>query len=314
MMKRLRSGPCGPAALAAGILLIACTAAFGQVKTSNRPDDAETETRPARKLAPAARPAYLDGREKSFVIVGYSTSYAWPEMLQSMLDEHARGAAGGGDGGEGDGDRVYHVLNAVIGGSPVERWIGEPGSRDYDPTVGAMLRDFFGPEPRLRGDAPEPTVALCQQSLQFTRTRRGPIASLDDKAGLRIGTDALEKLALRLHDHGITHVVIGMHIYKQPVEPEVGNERFALESLLGRGYPFIFEGPDVWSATLARFPEAFDEDGIHPNELGMKIMAEGWYRVLAGGDARQDVIDRMNAKAWDVRAMMDAYRKWRREG
>ena len=34
----------------------------------------------------AASGTMLDGREKSFLIVGYSTSYAWPDMLQSMLD------------------------------------------------------------------------------------------------------------------------------------------------------------------------------------------------------------------------------------
>ena len=49
----------------------------------------------------------LDGQEKSFIIIGYSTSYAWPDMLQEMLDKHSNGS------------RTYHVLNAVIGGSPV---------------------------------------------------------------------------------------------------------------------------------------------------------------------------------------------------
>ncbi len=58
--------------------------------------------------AAASRNTLLDGDEKSFVIVGYSTSYAWPAMLQDMLDEHAGGR------------RIYHVLNAVVGGSPVE--------------------------------------------------------------------------------------------------------------------------------------------------------------------------------------------------
>ena len=99
------------------------------------------------KPATAAPASVLDGTEKSVVIVGYSTSYAWPEMLQDMLDEHA-----------GD-DRLYHVLNAVVGGSPVSRWIGDPTREDYDDTFGAMVHDFFGREPRLRDDLPEPSVA-----------------------------------------------------------------------------------------------------------------------------------------------------------
>ncbi|MCZ6598673.1 MAG: hypothetical protein O7B99_13625, partial [Planctomycetota bacterium] len=48
-------------------------------------------------------PPVLDGEAKSFVVVGYSTSYAWPGMLQDMLDEHSEHMGG---------ERVYHVLNA----------------------------------------------------------------------------------------------------------------------------------------------------------------------------------------------------------
>ena len=59
---------------------------------------------------------------------------------------------------------------AVIGGSPMGRWIAAPESEDYQETYGAMLRDFFGPNARLRGDLPAPTVAIIQQSLQRTPT------------------------------------------------------------------------------------------------------------------------------------------------
>lgn len=241
----------------------------------------------------------LDGTPKSFVVVGYSTSYAWPAMLQEMLDAHA--------GGPG----VYHVLNAVVGGSPVETWIAEPGSEDHARTFGAMERDFFGPTPRLRGEAPPPTVALCQQSLQFTRTRRGPIADASDREGIEIGADALETLARRLRDAGIQRVYVAMHVYKVTVEPEVGNERLALAALLERGLPYVFEGPDVWTPTQALHPLGFEEDGVHPDETGMKLMAELWYRRLAGRDAREEVIEALHARDWDVEAMMDAYRAWR---
>ena len=122
----------------------------------------------------------------------------------------------------------------------------------------------------------------------------------------------MEKLALRLRDTGVEQVIIGMHIYKKPVEPEVGNERFALKALLGRGHDFIHEGPDTWSLTIAQFPECYDDDELHPNELGMKIMAEAWYRCLAGEGAKQDIVDALYAKEYDVNTMMRNYMRWRR--
>jgi hypothetical protein len=242
----------------------------------------------------------LDGREKSFVIVGYSTSFAWPTMLQEMLDEHSAGR------------RTYHVLNAVVGGSPVNPWIAAEGSDHYEQTFGAMLRDYFGQDALLRAGAPTPTVALCQQSLQLTRTRLGPVGSIDDAEGIRIGADALETLAMRLHDQGIEHVLMATHIYKAGYEPQVGNERFALKALLSRGHEFISAGPDVWSLTVGEHPEAFAEDGVHPNQRGIKIMAEAWYRVLAAADAREDIIDRMHRRTYDVERMARDYLAFRR--
>lgn len=245
-------------------------------------------------------PHVLDGREKSILVNGYSTSYAWPDMLQEMLDEHA------------GGDRKYHVLNSVIGGAPVESWIAEPGTRDYERTVAAMDRDFFGEQPRLRGDAPAPTVAICQQSLQLTRDDRGPVKNEHDMVGAEMGADAMERLVGILKDRGVETIFIAMHIYKEPVEPEVGNERIALRRLLTRGIDGVHAGPDLWKATYERFPEAFEEDRLHPNEIGMKIMAEGWYRALAGEDAKEEVVRNLWEREYDVDAMMREYLAWRR--
>lgn len=245
-------------------------------------------------------PTLLDGREQTFIVVGDSTSYAWPAILQDMLDEHA------------GGQRLYHVQNAVVGGSPVDRWIREPGDPYYEATFGAMQRDFFGEEAALRPNGqPEATMALCQQSLQRTRSSRGPVRTSNDAEGIRIGADALEKLSFQLRELGVERVVIGMHIYKEPVEPEVGNERFALKALLARGHDFVHEGPDVWSLTIDRHPDAFDEDGVHPNELGMKIMAAAWYRTLAGSDARDEIVDDMFDRSYDITEMMRHYLAWR---
>ncbi len=245
----------------------------------------------------------LDGTEKSIVLVGYSTSYAWPSMLQEMLDEHS-GAT-----------RVYHLLNAVVGGSPVGRWIAAPESEDFLATYGAMRSDFFGVDARLRGDAARPTVALLQQSLQRTptpATRLGPVTAADDREGIAIGADALDRLVAQLRDDGIEQVYIAMHIYKEGFEPEVGNERLALAALLDRGHDFVFPGPDVWSRTFREHPDAFTTDRLHPNERGAKIMAEAWYRVLAGDEASQEIIDAMHSRRYDVDEMMKEYLAWRR--
>lgn len=257
----------------------------------------------ASDAAASRNGSLLDGVEKSLVVVGYSTSYAWPQMLQEMLDEHSGGT------------RTYHILNAVIGGSPVGRWIAPPDSQDFQDTYGAMRNDFFGGEARLRGSAPTPTVAILQHSLQRTPTRAtrlGPVMSANDATGIKIGADALERLVTQLREDGVERVYIAMHIYKEGYEPEVGNERFALAALLQRGRDFIFEGPDVWSLTIREHPEAFTEDRLHPNERGAKIMAEAWYLALAGDDARQEIVDAMQARSYDVDVMMNDYLDWRR--
>jgi hypothetical protein len=252
--------------------------------------------------ASAERSTLLDGREKSFVVVGHATSYAWPALLQDLLDDHAGGV------------RVYRVLNGAVGGAPVDRWNAEPGSADFEETLGALASDFFGPDARLRGAAPEPTVALCQQSLQSTRTPRGPVAAPDDAEGIRIGADALGTLVARLHDLGVERVYVATHAYKPTAEPEVGLERLALDALLERGHPFVFRGPDLWTPTRDAFPGAFAEDGVHLGEAGMKIMAEAWYRTLAGPEAREDVLARMHARSYDLESIMTGYLNWRRNG
>jgi hypothetical protein len=258
---------------------------------------------PGEDSAPTARRSpVLDGREKSLVIIGYSTSYAWPAMLQDMLDAHA------------GGERRYHVLNAVVGGAPVDHWVSEPGTANYQRTMGAMIGDFIGPDARLRGDAPEPTVAICQQSLQFTRSLRGPVTTGFDMVGAELGADEMEKMARQLHELGIEQVQIAMHIYKQPVEPEVGNERIALARLLTRGIDYISAGPDLWQITRDRFPECFTADELHPNELGSKLMAAAWYRSIAGPDTREDIVARAMERDYDDEALMRDYLAWRRDG
>lgn len=253
----------------------------------------------------ASESSALDGKEKSIVVVGYSTSYVWPKMLQDMLDAHTEGV------------RRYHVLNAVIGGAPVAHWAADYGTKEYKRTMQAMQEDFFGEDARLRGDAPDPaaggSVVIAQQSLQLTRDDRGPVKTEYDMVGAEMGADEMEKMAFRLYGLGVERVYIAMHIYKKPVEPEVGNERVALNRLLSRGLKFVYPGPDLWSATYDCFPDCFIEDELHPNDLGYKIMAEQWYRTLAGDQVKESVIKNLYDQEYgDWRTIMEDYLSWRR--
>lgn len=253
----------------------------------------------------AAQKSELDGTEKSIVVVGYSTSYVWPSMLQDMLDEHA------------GGERTYHVLNAVIGGAPVAHWSADYGTDEYKRTFGAMISDFFGPDAKLRKDEPDPakggSIAIAQQSLQLTRDDRGPVKTEYDMVGAEMGADEMQTMSLRLKGLGLDRIYIAMHIYKKPVEPEVGNERIALNRLLSRGIDGIKAGPDLWSATKECFPECFIEDELHPNDLGYKIMAEHWYKTLAGENAKEAVVKSLYSKNYgEWREIMEEYLAWRR--
>ena len=83
--------------------------------------------------------------------------------------------------------------------------------------------------------------------------------------------------------------------------------------MLERGHDYIHAGPDVWTVTRDEHPAAFTDDGVHPNERGMKIMAEGWYRTVAGAAAQDDIIAHMHRRDYDVDTMMRKYLRWRRD-
>jgi hypothetical protein len=235
----------------------------------------------------AGERAVLDGKKKTFVVVGYSTSFQWPGVVQKMLDEHA-GEAG-----------VYKVCNAAVSGSPVAKWLGMTNERDRQRTFDKMVREYFEPGSRL-GGAPKPTVALCQQSLQwvFGEQREG-IRNAEDSERIGQGADAFMKLAEQLNELGVERVYISTHIYKRPMEPEIENEKYALWELLKRKKGFILSGPELWRPTKNIYPEGFSGDKLHPNEMGARVMAVGWYRVLAGQGAKKDVIEKAERGVFD---------------
>ncbi len=230
----------------------------------------------------------LDGNKKSFVVVGYSTSYQWPGILQKMLDEHA--------GKEG----TYKMLNAAVSGSSVGKWLGITGEEHRQRTFDAMVNSYFEPGEKLEG-AHKPSVALLQQSLQFVyEERTDGIRSADDSERIKIGADAFMKLAGQIHDLGVETVFISTHIYKKPMEPAIENERYALREVLERDKKFIRAGPELWEPTKAVYPDGFREDTVHPNIIGARIMAIGWYKTLAGSAAKKSIIEKADNGALDV--------------
>lgn len=216
----------------------------------------------------------FDGQEKTFVFVGYSTSYRWPNILEMMINRQF------------DDQIVYHVMNAAAGGAPVGTWIAEPGTRDYRRSYERMLIDWFLPLPnrpemksrRRYPNVPAPTVAIVQQSLQRTSPIiQGP----DDHENIKKGADAMQKLAEHLHADGVELIFFTTHIYKYTHEPQVEHEKYALAELLNRKIPYVWPGPDVWTPTRDRWPKVFTQpDQVHLNKLGDALDAKLWYEHL----------------------------------
>jgi len=216
-------------------------------------------------VAGSGRPRQLkifDGKPKLIVVNGYSTSFLWPDFLQRKLDRYF------------DGRRVLTVVKAVKGGTPVAKWIDVKTGQPRRPWLKVL-----GPALKQAGD--RPVIVLAQQSLQWVFGGRAEgIAGPNDAERIRQGADALEKYVRRLISDGADVVFVTTHIYKRPMEPQIGNERYALEELLRRGIEGVCRGPDLWTATKKVYPQAFAEDGLHPNSTGAQIMAQGWFETL----------------------------------
>jgi len=217
------------------------------------------------KSAPGTTLRLFDGKAKTFVVNGYSTSFHWPKILQRKLDRHF-------------GKRVIEVRSATKGGTPIAKWIdvasGEPKE--------AWLK-IVRPALKRSGDAP--VIVLAQQSLQWALgDRRAGIRNAQDTERIRRGADALEKYARLMTKDGADLVVIAMHIYKKPMEPEIGNERLALAALMKRKVPGVVAGPDVWTPTSKLWPQAFARDKVHPNQMGAEVMAQCWFETLLAYD------------------------------
>ncbi len=185
-------------------------------------------------------------------------------MLQRKLDRYF------------EGESPVCVEKAVRERTPIAGWIDVDTSEPKEP-----WRDIM--QPMLANVEDRPIIVLAQQSLQFafggqSEGIRGP----GDEERIRRGAAVLEKYVRLLQSDGADLVIIALHIYKHAMEPGIGNEKYALETLLKRNLPQVERGPDVWTETKAHYPKAFASDLLHPNSMGAEIMAQLWFETLLG--------------------------------
>ncbi|QDT03781.1 EF hand [Rubripirellula lacrimiformis] len=208
-----------------------------------------------------AAPEWFDGKPRTFVVNGYSTSYHWPAMLQRKLDRYF------------DGKRIIEVKSATQGSTPIAKWMNVKTGQPLKPWT-TKLRP-------LLNDQSRPTIVLAQQSLQWAFGGRSVgIRDKNDRVAIRQGAEVMKVYTDLLKSDGADAVVMAMHIYKQGMEPEIGNERLSLAAFIESKPNAVFEGPDVWMPTSKIWPQAFQADKIHPNGMGAEVMAHHWFVSL----------------------------------
>ena len=218
---------------------------------------AEPETRPHQPV--------LDETPKVFVVNGYSTSFQWPRILQQKLDRHF-------------GRRVIEVKSATKGGTPIAKWMDVKTGEPLKPWTDVL-------RPALKAADKRPRILLAQQSLQWAfGSRSEGIRNADDRQRVKHGADVIQRYTELALKDGARQVFIAMHIYKHPMEPEIGNERLALAEFLKREAAGVHAGPDVWEPTKKLYPKAFAQDLVHPNGIGAEVMAQKWFEALLEHD------------------------------
>lgn len=228
---------------------------------------------------------FLGSEAQTFVVLGDPQSFVWPTLLEELLYGHAQPR------------HLQRVLNAAVPQSGIGAW-----TSSLEPSALRALGDELARASRT-GAAPRPRTALCLVSLRGLGDEGGPVKSENDMVGAEMGANALERLALELRQRGIERVVFATPIHVADAGPELAFEHVAIERLLARGHDFVAAGPDLFRATRRYFPDAYEEGGTRLNEFGLKLVAEEWYRWLAGPGARESVIEALYAEDFDVQAI-----------
>lgn len=218
------------------------------------------------------RSEHLTGAPRTFVVIGDLRSFVWPAMLEHMLAAHAAR------------EGLYRIENVSLPAATVKGWTEQP----------EPLRA------RLSRGSDSPRTALCLVSLGGVGDERGPVKSEHDMVGAEMGAAELERLAQELRAAGIERVVFATPLYTSTGGTELALEHVAIERLLAREHGFVEAGPDVFRASRRYYPDAYLEGGQEPNEFGLKLVAEEWYRWLAGPEAREEVVEALYATDYDV--------------
>ncbi len=218
-------------------------------------------------------PELFSGERRLFVANGYSTTRHWPDVLQRKLNRYY------------NGEQIIEVVNTYESGTPIAKWIDlDAGERDnkWNKTL----------KPALESETVYPVILLAQQSLQWTFSddRLEGIEGENDTARIEIGADAIQIYNQFAQEDGADLVFMSMHIYKWDVEPQIENEKYALEAALNRGLTSFYAGPDNWTPMRDNFPIAYSKDQHHPNEVGDEIIAHYWFARLLQFDGK-DVPD-----------------------
>lgn len=253
-------------------------------------EDKSVENKSADAKAEATKKLKIFSGEARLVIVhGYSTSFRWPNILQQKLDRYSKGK------------RIIEVRKATKGGTPIAKWMDVKTAQRS-----AAWKKILTPAIKAKGD--RPAIVLAQQSLQWAfGDRRAGITGKDDKKRIKRGADILQHYVKNMIEDGANLVFIAMHIYKKPMEPQIGNERLALAELVKRKAKSpqlgrFFAGPDVWAPTKKLYPGAFARDKVHPNDIGAQVMAQLWFETLLKHDG-------LEAPKWSRQQMQEAIKK-----
>lgn len=208
----------------------------------------------------------FSGESRLLVVQGYSTSFHWPHLLKSKLDRHF------------NGQHQIEIKRATRGGTPIAKWMDVKTGKRKKPWISII-------QPALSSKGNRPAIVLAQQSLQWVFGERDTgIQNAEDTERITQGAKAIRTYVQHLFEDGADHIFIAMHIYKKPLEPEIGNERLALAQVMKEAIPNLYGGPDVWVPTSKLFPKAFDTDGVHPGSIGTEIMAQLWFETLLKHD------------------------------
>lgn len=228
-----------------------------------------TAAEPGKEAGPAKpRLKILNGQPRLIVVNGYSTSFQWPKVLQAKLDRLL-----------GTKRKCpVQVVSATAAGTPIAKWM--------DVETGKPLRPWSKVRRALARKGERPAIVLCQQSLQWVygRDRRAGIDGPEDTADIRKGAKAIGKYVDLLHASGADLVFVSMHIYKHPMEPQIGNERLALAAYAKAAPAHFVAGPDVWTPTKPIYPWGFARDRVHPGPGAIAVMAHLWFEALCKHD------------------------------